>query len=453
VETAASRGWSNIDQFRSVEGGGTEVTVAHAGLEINTNEQRGGNSWSSTLTSSTASATWPRLAVGGGLNIHVIAGAGNPPTGYVYTRSIDAGANYSPVDMPVLTTSAPSADGWDIAARGDKIVLVGTPQAVGSDVVIQVSTDNGTTWATQTIYDVAGTGELPTGQQQPQPDGSCSVVIDNAGNIQVAWGNFMAIGNATNDPEQFYSFHAGIMHWSSATGVRTLVSEAPVQDTSIANLPGAPGHDGNFATQPDIGVDAANNLYVVFSSLTAERDSAGNAYEHAYASRSTNGGLTWTPAVDITPGTGFDAAFPSLADLIDTHLHIVYNSDKYAGNSVQSNHPITQTAIMYLKVPVTALLVDVPAQGRLPEHYALMQNYPNPFNPVTQIDYDLARAGLVTIKVYDILGKEVATLLNADMQPGSHQVAFDGQKLASGIYVYRMTANGFTQVRKMMLVK
>jgi hypothetical protein len=446
-------GWSNIDQFRSTIGGGSEVTVAHTGLALNIDVQRGAGSWLPFSTGSTSSATWPRLAIGGDLDVHILAGAANPPTAYIYTRTTDAGISFNPVDMPVLTAFPPSADGWDIASQGTKVAMVGTSQTAGRDIILQYSTNSGSTWTTQTIYDVAGPGELPTGQQQPQPDGSCSIIYDNAGTIHVTWGNFMAIGDASNNPELFYSFQAGIMHWSSVTNQRTLVSEAPVQDSSIVNLPGAPGRDGNFASQPDIGVDANNNLYVVFSSVVAQFDAANNAYEHVYACRSTNGGLTWSTAVDITPGTGFDAAFPSLADLVDTHLYIVYNSDVLAGNSIQMNHPENQTAIMFLKVPVTALVVDVGEGTRLPERYSLGQNYPNPFNPVTKIDYTVGVSGQVSIKVYNVLGQEVATLVDQQLSPGSYQTTFDGSHVSSGVYVYKMVAGSFQDSKKLVIVK
>lgn len=325
---------------------------------------------------------------------------------------------------------------------------------------MQVSTDRGTSWSTQVIYDVAGPGELPMGQEQPQPDGSCAVIMDNAGNIHVVWGNFMAIGDASNNPENFYSFDAGIMHWSSATGVRTMISEAPVQDSSIANEPGAPGRDGNFASGPDIGVDANNNLYVVFSSLTAQRDASNNAYEHAYASRSTDGGLTWSQTVDITPGTGFDAAFPSLADLVDTYLYIVYSSDPLAGNAIQTNHPENQTAIMFLKVPVSALVTGVEDGNRQPQQFTLAQNFPNPFNPSTRIQYTVPVTSHVTLRVLDVLGREVGTLVDGERSAGNYEAVFRADNLASGIYFYRLqaqTASGqagsFTAVRRMMLLR
>jgi hypothetical protein len=91
--------------------------------------------------------------------------------------------------------------------------------------------------------------------------------------------------------------------------------------------------------------------------------------------------------------------------------------------------------------------------GTLPEAYALEQNYPNPFNPSTTISYSLPHASNVSLKVFDILGQEVATLVNGDITAGKHEVQFDAKGLASGTYLYRLTSGDFTQVKKMMVVK
>ena len=80
--------------------------------------------------------------------------------------------------------------------------------------------------------------------------------------------------------------------------------------------------------------------------------------------------------------------------------------------------------------------------------YGLGQNYPNPFNPSTQIDYSINSAGLVTLKVYDILGTEVASLVNERKEPGNYSVTFDAANLPSGIYVYKLTADKFAATKK-----
>ncbi len=91
--------------------------------------------------------------------------------------------------------------------------------------------------------------------------------------------------------------------------------------------------------------------------------------------------------------------------------------------------------------------------SNLPEKFELKQNFPNPFNPNTVISYSIAKSENVSIKIYDILGKEVQTLVNEVKNPGSYNVMFNAQNLSSGVYFYRLTAGNFTDIKKMTLVK
>ncbi len=88
-----------------------------------------------------------------------------------------------------------------------------------------------------------------------------------------------------------------------------------------------------------------------------------------------------------------------------------------------------------------------------PASYSLEQNYPNPFNPSTVIIYDLPSAGFVILKVYDIVGKEIATLVNENKQAGAYNVSFNASNLASGIYFYHLRAGNFISIKKMLLIK
>ncbi len=89
----------------------------------------------------------------------------------------------------------------------------------------------------------------------------------------------------------------------------------------------------------------------------------------------------------------------------------------------------------------------------VPKQFRLEQNYPNPFNPQTTIRYSLAKSGKVNLAVYDALGREIKTLVNGNLQAGEYDVAFDASSLASGVYYYRLQADGFVQTRKMLLIK
>jgi hypothetical protein len=93
------------------------------------------------------------------------------------------------------------------------------------------------------------------------------------------------------------------------------------------------------------------------------------------------------------------------------------------------------------------------AVGQTPQSYALHQNYPNPFNPTTVINYELPVAGQINLKVYDVLGREVATLVDGRMEAGEHQVSFDASRLASGIYFYQLQAGSFVASKKLVLLK
>jgi hypothetical protein len=97
--------------------------------------------------------------------------------------------------------------------------------------------------------------------------------------------------------------------------------------------------------------------------------------------------------------------------------------------------------------------VEPIVSSQIPQKYNLEQNYPNPFNPVTKINFDLPKSGFVTLKVYDMLGQEVATLVNGTKNSGSYIVDFDGSSFSSGMYFYKLESNGFTATKKMMLIK
>jgi hypothetical protein len=92
-------------------------------------------------------------------------------------------------------------------------------------------------------------------------------------------------------------------------------------------------------------------------------------------------------------------------------------------------------------------------EDNLPKRFYLSQNYPNPFNPNTFISYQLATGSQVTIKVYDVLGREVTTLVNEKKPAGAHIINFDASGLASGVYLYAIREGNFYQSKKMILLK
>lgn len=99
------------------------------------------------------------------------------------------------------------------------------------------------------------------------------------------------------------------------------------------------------------------------------------------------------------------------------------------------------------------IVVSTEEESELVKEFQLSQNYPNPFNPTTVISFRLAESGFTTLKIYDMLGREVSTLLNENMTSGTHDVSFNGSNLSSGIYIYQLSSKGNTITRRMTLIK
>jgi hypothetical protein len=99
------------------------------------------------------------------------------------------------------------------------------------------------------------------------------------------------------------------------------------------------------------------------------------------------------------------------------------------------------------------VLSDVKDDIQLAEKFVLYQNYPNPFNPTTTIKYSVPEKTIIQIKVYDVLGREVITLVNEEKPTGNYEIMLDGSKLSSGVYFYQLKAGSFESTRKFILIK
>jgi hypothetical protein len=134
-------------------------------------------------------------------------------------------------------------------------------------------------------------------------------------------------------------------------------------------------------------------------------------------------------------------------------LEKVINVDLQAGtNTIQMEMSWGWMYVDYLAVP-REVVTSVEENAQVPKQFTLEQNYPNPFNPVTKIRYFLPQASKVTLKVYDILGREITTLVNGFEGDGNHEVVFDASTLSSGIYIYKLNAGKYSAVKKCIVMK
>jgi hypothetical protein len=155
------------------------------------------------------------------------------------------------------------------------------------------------------------------------------------------------------------------------------------------------------------------------------------------------GGEFYSIIADTTPSNGYyNWEIP---------LNTAYGNDyKIKISSVASSNDFDfSNGNFSINIPTG--IDDIPNQ--IPDKFALMQNYPNPFNPATKIRYELPEESKVVIKIYNILGSEVMELLNEQKEPGVYEVEFNANNLASGTYIYKISADNFVQTKKMILMK
>ena len=149
----------------------------------------------------------------------------------------------------------------------------------------------------------------------------------------------------------------------------------------------------------------------------------------------------------VYAGAGFKGIFPGGTQ----PGAVVYLAFPFETITTKVNRDsLMRRVYQYFEVPTG---VDEIASSEVPERSELMQNYPNPFNPTTKLSFVIGHSSLVTLRVFDVLGREVATLVNEELRPGTYQKTFDAMGFASGVYYYRLEAGSFSQAKKMLVLK
>ena len=284
----------------------------------------------------------------------------------------------------------------------------GTNLFAGTNGVIFRSTDNGTDWtAVNTGLDLIAFYALAV---SPNGTGSTNLFAGTSGG---------GVWFSTNNGTSWKAVKIGLTN----TDVRALA----FSDTNL--FAGTWG--GGVYRSTDSGTNwTAVNTGLMGQDVHALTVSGTNlfAMTDGGVSLSTNNGTRWS-STGLT-GTGVYALAVSGANLV---------AGTYGGVWIR---------------PLSEMITSVEGGPTdLPSHFSLGQNFPNPFNPSTNISFSLPSKSFVSLKVFDALGKEVETPINQEKPAGTYQVSFDASKLSSGVYFYRLMAGGFTQVKKMLMMK
>lgn len=215
--------------------------------------------------------------------------------------------------------------------------------------------------------------------------------------------------------------------------------------------------------QPALGYSSDGLvLYCVYSVVTTNLGTSGFNSRDIYYQRSLDDGATWGTPVRITNTPLIDECYPSISVWNrgnggnNYDLNFTYMKDPGVGpasfNGTSPTAPASTNFLIYRKIS-EANVIGISNNQINVNDYKLLQNYPNPFNPTTTISYNLIKSGIVTLKIYNVIGREVTTLVNEFQQSGLKEINFNAANLTSGVYFYSIITPGFSDIKKMMLIK
>jgi hypothetical protein len=154
---------------------------------------------------------------------------------------------------------------------------------------------------------------------------------------------------------------------------------------------------------------------------------------------------TWFPFVPETIDTIGNISTFGVKGGTDSNYFFLFGGFK--------NPNVVATAQKYTFATPPPPIGIVNIGGNVPEDFGLKQNYPNPFNPVTNFEFYIAEKKFVSLKIYDLLGREIALIVNSELKAGIYKAEFNASHLPSGVYFYRLSAGNFSQTKRMVLIK
>lgn len=477
--TSAS-GFGGLDVFKSGDGAGVAVWVAHTPCFFGIDGSPGGGAFTVSNVPGRTGLD-PEITVDkNNVLWYIDSGAPTTRSKYYIANSTDFGATWTTVDTNLTSQFAPFTIGsLDVPIRvgpnNEKYLFTSVtgnnayvaPYGSGHpDSVDQIgyfkTTNDGATWtwtrvipnAKELVFGTDTLYALVTNFDQ------FGAAIDKDGTIHMLFNGYMQ--ELTSDTTATDRY--GSLYWNStAPNTFKLISNPAILKYQAWDSLSAvyAGNTYGFA-YPTIAVDTVGNG--VFAMWVQPRTTGGGTnlalnegwatYDLYYATSATNG-ASWSAPQKLTGGE--DGVFPQVYPILDNptpttaRAHVIFIKDTIPGGALDTGARTGLVPVMYQTIDFA--LTSVERNGSTPKAFALDQNYPNPFNPTTNIRFALNSRGFVSLKVFNVIGQEVATLVNENLDAGSYSAKFDASKLPSGVYMYRLEADGFTDVKKMVLMK
>ncbi len=317
----------------------------------------------------------------------------------------------------------------------------------------RTSTDNGATWGSLTeVYTPHMIGSDPYGAA----GGIDLVYKPNSSTWYLAYVE-------TKDSSASLFYEKTLLKVRRSDGnISTLTDVATVGATTTYGT-----HTMSFVwniDNPCLGWSRDGKLLCCVYTVVKPDTSAISGYNERdlYFQYSSNDAVTWSQPIRLTNTTEIDECYPSISiynkgnvSTGETYeLNMTYMKDPGVGpTTFGGSAPASRNNLIYRKISFGPPIGIHNIGSTVPKTYSLNQNYPNPFNPSTKIRFDLPKNDFVTMKVYDIAGKLVSTLINENLTAGTKEYDWNAVNMPSGIYFYTIKAGNFTQTKKMVLVK
>ena len=368
----------------------------------------------------------------------------------MYTGSSNGGNNWSePSTVSNITDSASSPS---LSACDKYLHLVWEDYSnSGYEIYYKNSTDGGISWGSETrltnnpadsyLPCISANGQFLHVVWSDLRTGYSTIYYKHSTNGGLSWSEDIKLSNNINSHSytpsiSMYGNLTGVVWYDNRDGNYEIYYTQSTNggtnwsaDTRLTN-------NSAISRYPSVAI-SGQTVNVVWEDY---RDAGG--YSRIFYKSSTNGGLNWGDELRLVnnniPYTG--SYHPSISASHDSVYVIWY--DNRDGNYE-----------VYFKYNPDVSIAVQNISTEIPKEYSLTQNYPNPFNPSTNVKFSIVNAGDVKLVVYDVQGREVQTLVNESLKPGTYEVSFDGSSLTSGVYFYRLITDGFTETKKMLLLK
>lgn len=476
--------------------GSGEITMAHwggHGLVMMKRATVGSGAWTESVLdppSGAAGLFYPRIVTTGPNRetVHVLCLTSDTINGgtiyngldgaLIYNRSIDGGLNWEgwrQLDGLNSTNYRNFTSDCYIFAepKGDTLAFAYGDYC--SDFAYLKSTDNGLNWTRSQIWanpHLNYTGSYPSDTFNTI-DGNIAAALDNNGKLHVVAG-FIRAAKANATDEILFPWMDGLLYWNEDMPQWNPILELPTlfangnligwtQDTNVLNADSSNlrfYHSG-MSSQASMVIDPLNQIFVIWSGVTNNRDITNNMYRRIFARASGDGGLTWCDTiVALTTGPDYDfteAAFTAVSPTSNDKLQIVIQTDSLAGtyNFTLIDYPsqlhVTTNNVTFLNPTKASILCSNTGIEVDTEPALQVSVIPNPVQHQAQFFLVMKERGEVNIRIENILGQEVCAAKKGMLNSGRNQISLDVESLKSGVYFYTVYHNNVKKSGKMVI--